>query len=67
MNVGSDTINIKASDWFKKNPSCMPSSKPMLGSKPCAVFIGVFCISTECSYSIKAFADTDSFHVLLNG
>jgi len=67
MNVGSDTINIKATDRFKKNPSCIPSMKPLLGGKPCAVFIGVFCVSSECSYSIKAYANTDSYHALLNG
>lgn len=66
MRVGPDTAVVKAADWYKKNPGCLPGN-PLLGSPTCQLIIGVFCISTECTYSVKASSSKSEFHMLVNG
>jgi hypothetical protein len=76
--LGVDSISIKGDILFKKNESCRPSQTPLLGGKPCEIYIGVYCndktgapetrSNNSCSYSLKIYNDeTGDAHMLLDG
>ena len=76
--VGTDSIKIKGDKLFDKNPSCIPSQQALLGSKPCEIYIGVYCSDssgvpetregTSCSYSLKLYTEEYGFpHMLIDG
>jgi len=76
--LGIDSIVISGDKLSKKNPSCKVSETALLGSKPCEIYIGVYCNDNSgasqsrtkdlCSYSIKVYTDEgNDGHMLIDG
>ena len=58
---------VTSKDRLLKNPkNCMKDSKHN-GNEPCAIFIGVFCETPTCTYSLKVYSEGSGFHLLQNG
>lgn len=73
--VGSDSITIKGDEMFSKNPTCSPVDLNLVGSKPCEVYIAIYCAGktndaseeNSCSYSLKFYTTNQFMHSLLDG
>lgn len=75
--IGMDSVNITGDKLFQSNPTCKPSEQPLLGGKPCEIYIGVYCSDTtgapesrkndSCSYSVKIYSDYSFPHMLIDG
>lgn len=74
---GKDSIFISGDKLFSTNPSCNPFQQPLLGAKPCEIFIVVYCgdqantsqASTTdfCSYSLKVYTGNNLPHMIIDG